>query len=147
MDVDVDVENSIQAALKSADSCDRRIVFPKARKLSDIFERSEPITDLFKYESSVVKSWTINDGYADGQADLSSFCSVRGFSPKQSHLDVVPQRATFEAIEQYVIMFDGYVINFEITINREKTALISAHNNKVTGSVWFAIIPASEIPD
>jgi hypothetical protein len=142
-----DVENSIQAALKHAENSGRRIVFPKARKLSDIFEQFEPVKDLSKYKSSVVKSWIVNDGYANGQADLSSFCSVRGFSPKRSHLDVVPQRATFEAIEQYMIMSDGYVINFEIAINREKTALISAHNNKITGSVLFAIIPASEIPD
>lgn len=150
--MDYDVEKKILDVLASEEHTGRRIIMPNARRLSDIFERFEPIPDLSSYQSKILKSWIVDN--TGGVAELSSFCSVHGFSPSQKNLDIVPQMATFEAIEQHVFRACDYVINFEIIINHNKTATIMARNNslalkganRVSGSTWFAVIPASEIP-
>lgn len=133
--------------LEAAEEMGRRVLLPHVRELTDIFERMEPVADLGRYKSRPVKVWDVED-YLNhrargGRAELSSFCRVRG---RPHSLDVTPTPEIIRLVEQKMMVCDGYVINFGITVRGDGTALVEAHYNQISSSCWFAIVDAAQIP-
>jgi hypothetical protein len=141
------IEQEIKSQIENAA---HPVMVPGARELSDLFERVEVVTDLSRYTSGRAKTWRPDElgrggsvRRGAGEAWLSTFCGVRGtpFS-----LDVWPTAEVLELVERRMMICDGTVINFEITIrNGGRCALVAAHYNQISGSRWFAIVDADKV--
>lgn len=135
-----------QAVEESVERVGHRLLFPHVRKLSELFVRVEPIEDLARFSSRAVHTWEVKDhwGRPAGRALLSSFCSV---SHPRPSLNVTPKLEVIEKLGRNMLLVDGYVLNFEIVVRGDGTALVLCKYNRILGSRWLAIIPASEIPE
>lgn len=135
-----------QAVEESVDRVGHRLLFPEVRKLSELFLRVERVEDLMRFSSRVVHTWQVNDhnGRPAGEARLSSFCSV---SHPRPSLNVTPRPEVIEKLGRNMLLVDGYVLNFEIVVRADGTALVLCKYNCILGSRWLAIVPASEVPE
>jgi hypothetical protein len=138
------IEEEIAAQIEHASN---PVLLPDVRRLDELFERVEVLRDLHRYNSRDAKSWEVDDYRRGrryrGRAVVSTFCSVRGTT---FSLDVTPRAEVLALVERHMLLADGYVINFEVTIRSGgRTALVAAHYNKISGGRWFAIIDADQI--
>lgn len=126
----------------------QKVLLPQVRRLDELFERIDVVTDLHGYTSGRAKEWSFEEKDIGGrtvkaEAWLSTFCSVRG---TPFNLDVQPTPETVKLVERTMMICGGYVINFGITVRAGgECALVEAHYNMISGSRWFAIVDADHI--
>lgn len=142
------VEKRIRGEILGAKSIGYNVLMPEVRSLKEIFASCSVVKDLARYKSRPVHTWTVDriSGYriyaGEGRATLSSFVSVRG---KPHSLDVTFRPEVVKLVGEKMMLCDDYVINFQAVIRSNGVALIEAHYNLISGSRWFAFVPASEL--
>ncbi len=144
-------EVSVQIS-KDIEASERPVHFDHFRHFSDLFESGTIVEDLSSYKSTDVHVWKVDEllkggkvRKGTGQATLSSFCAVNGIG-EHACLDVRPRQAVIDMIGEKMMLCDQYVINFEVVVRDNGTALVTAHYNLISGSRWLALIHSDTVP-
>lgn len=108
------------------------IYLPKTKSIKEIFEKIEPYS-----RDGGSARWRNREHGFSGPV----YCNVRDGNA----LLVTPTRAVLDIVADAQSVVDDENMYFSAVIRDDNTVLILAQYNKIIGSRWLCILPASEI--